>query len=280
MLSFCYKKSLFQILETSGSGNSVNPKVKPDLIVEFDLLLATPKFSDLHKGMFSFRLVLPNYVINLTDDEDEIFSRFHKNNRYKINRAKNRDDLLFHELTSPTDSEIETFKEFFNPFAKEKNIEPCDVNKLKAIRDQGALVMTSITDQNHQALCYHVYQKDDIQTLLLHSGSIRYNHADSNYRSLVGRANRYLHWKDIQSFKNKGCKWYNWGCKLFNEKDSGEQNVNKFKTEFGTINGFDSRIFYSNTLMGKLGLIPLYLKWRKNAENKFKQTFYFSPENL
>ncbi|WML59311.1 hypothetical protein [Neobacillus sp. PS2-9] len=273
MLTLNYKRSIFQICEEIGSGSYENQTIKPDITIRFELLFSPPKNSELNKRNFSFRLLIPNYLINLAEEESQIFNKIHKNTRYKINRAINRDDLLYFEHTNPTDSEIEEFKIFFNPFAKERNIRTCDVNKLKELRDQGALVMSFVTDKDRRFLCYHVYQKDDQQGYLIYSASRRYNHDDSGFRNLIGRANRYLHWKDIQSFKQKGCKWYNFGGKIMNEEDIEGQNVNKFKLEFGPITGFDSRIFYSNSLIGKLGIIPIHFKWRKSPEYKYSKNF-------
>ena len=275
MASLNYKRGIFKIQEEFGAGGLRDENEKPDIIVRFELLLSPPKISNLNNGKFSFRLLLPNYLINLDDEESEIYSKIHKNTRYKINRAMNRDDLLYNELINPTDFDIEEFRLFFNPFAKERNIRLCDVNKLKALRDQGVLIISYITDRHHQILCYHVYQEDRNQGYLIYSVSRRYENTDSSYRNLLGRANRYLHWRDIQSFKNKGCKWYNFGGKVINEEDRGGRNVNKFKLEFGTITGYDSRLFYSNSLIGKIGLIFFYLIRRQSPEYKFSENLQY-----
>ncbi|MDQ1144593.1 lipid II:glycine glycyltransferase (peptidoglycan interpeptide bridge formation enzyme) [Bacillus sp. SORGH_AS 510] len=273
MLSLNYKRSIFQICEEIGTGTIGTQKMKPDIIIRFELLFSPLENSKLNKKKFSFRLLIPNYLIDLEEDENLIYSKIHKNTRYKINRAMNRDELLYFERSNPSDTEIEEFKLFFNPFAKERNIRSCDENKLKALRDQGALIISFITDKNGNVLCYHVYQKEEQQGYLIYSASTRYNIEDSGFRNLIGRANRYLHWKDILSFKEKGCKWYNFGGKILNKEDNEGQNVNQFKLEFGPVTGFDSRIFYSNSLLGKVGLIPLFIKWRNSSEYKFSKNF-------
>lgn len=266
MPSLFYKRSFLKVREELGKDLVKDEIEKSDITIVFELFLSPPK--NAKKG--SFRLLVPNYLISLEEDEDLIFQKIHKNTRYKINRAGERDELNYVELNQPTDDEIEEFKRFFNPFAKERNIRVCDVNKLRALRDQGALVISYITDKDDVPLCYHVYHKEEIQGYLIYSASTRYNIEDSSYRNLIGRANRYLHWKDIQSFKHKGCKWYNFGGKVIDEEDKGGQNVNHFKLEYGPIEtGYDSRTFYAKSLVGKIGLFFLHLKWKKSAEYKF-----------
>lgn len=270
MLSLNYKRSFLNIREDIGTGTLMNKSEKTDINIRFELLLPPVRFNEPDSEKFSFRLLIPNYLINLEEEESKIYNKIHKNTRYKINRAHLRDELFYFELTNPTDSEIEEFKQFFNPFAKERNISFCDVNKLKALREQGALIISYITDRDEQVLCYHVYLKDAYQGYLIYSASKRYEKKDSSQHNLIGRANRYLHWKDIQSFKNKGCQWYNFGGKVIDKEDQGGQNVNNFKLEYGPITtGFDSRTFYSKSLIGKLGLLLLYLKWKKSHEYKF-----------
>lgn len=274
MLIFNYKRGIFSIREDVGTGNVMIKNSKTDIVLHFELLFSPIMSPDITKGNFSFRLLIPNYLINLEEEESVIFSRIHSNTRYKINRAMKRDELHYYEKTCPTDLDIEQFSLFYNPFAKERNIRLCDKNKLIALRDQQALILSYITDKDGQLLCYHVYQKDDTQGYLIYSASRRNDNTDTSYRNLIGRANRYLHWRDIQSFKKKGCKWYNFGGKVLNKDDIGGQNVNNFKLEFGPSNGYDSRSFYSKSLKGKIGLFFLHLKWRKKHEYKFTKNLY------
>ena len=270
MFSINYMRSIFKVREEIGTDNDRNRNTDTDIIIRFELLKPKSKISHSINERFSFRLLIPNYLIDLEEEESEIYQKIHKNTRYKINRAAQRDNLHCYELSNPTDLEIEEFSHFFDPFARERRIRTCDTNKLKALRDKGALIITYITDKNQQILCYHVYQKDNKQGYLIYSASRRYENTDSSNLNIIGRANRYLHWKDIQSFKKKGCKWYNFGGKVLNEEDKGGQNVNKFKLEYGPItSGFDSRTFYSNSLKGNFGLFFLYLKWKKSHEFKY-----------
>jgi len=269
MFSINYKRGIFKITEDIGFGTSLNENIKTDIYMRQELLLSAPLNYEFNILKGSFRLLRPNYLIDLTKEESEIFKKIHKNTRYKINRAMNRDELSYFELTHPTDVEIAEFSAFFYPFAKERNIRSCDVKKLKAIRDQGALVISYMADKNNRVLCYHVHHKEVEQGYLIYSASKRYEKNDSSNRNLIGRANRYLHWKDIQSFKEKGCEWYNFSGMIFENEGIGGQNVNNFKLEYGPTTGYDSRTFFAKSIIGRIGVIFLYLKKKNSAEFKF-----------
>ncbi|MFD1020905.1 hypothetical protein [Thalassobacillus hwangdonensis] len=275
MLTYSYYRNAVKITERMGSGVAPN-KGRTDLLMDMELLLSPidkHKFVTKKKGIC---IVIPNYLIDLTNEEEEIYQNIKKNTKYKINRARNRDELNLVNLTAPSDNQIEAFTAFYNPFAKERDLRGCDEGKLKAIRDQGSLVMTYVTDQESRVLCYHVYQTDQHQAYLIYSASRRYANEENLDRNMIGRANRYLHWEDMRLFKSLGCAWYNFGGKVLNPDDKGGQNVNRFKLEFGTVEGYDARRYTSCSLLGKVVMFLFYMKWK----NTHAYQFTISSQNL
>lgn len=270
MLTYHYRRSIIRVTEKIGMENSNEYTDKDtDLLLRYKLL-----FSPIQIGVAnnesSFNIILPNYLVDLSKGEQEIFNNIHKNTRYKINRAMKRDEVNYVEIFSPTNEQIYEFSRFYDPFAKMKKIRKCDVNKLIAIRDQGSLFFSYATSKDNQTLCAHVYFLDDIQAYLIYSASQPTDKdSDSKIRNLIGRANRSLHWMDIMSFKNKGCNWYNFGGKVLDPNDKGGQNVNRFKEEFGVLNGYDVRSYSSRSRIGRLFLFILRLKWIKSHELVF-----------
>ncbi len=69
---------------------------------------------------------------------------------------------------------------------------------------------------------------DREEARLLHSAScFREESAD---QSLIGRANKRLHWEDIKYFKQKGLLRYDWGGISDFENPNG---IDEFKLKFG-----------------------------------------------
>lgn len=75
--------------------------------------------------------------------------------------------------------------------------------------------------------------------------------------------NKYLHWKDILSFKERGYSRYEWGGITDVENPNG---IDRFKMEFGG----EVQIYYNyivaNSLKGRLYLY--LLKWREKKMRK------------
>lgn len=91
------------------------------------------------------------------------------------------------------------------------------------------------------ALCAHVYVEDTAIGLarLLYSFSARPRRSVSDKRedespetarfaALVARANKALHWRDMQRYRDRGFRWYDWGG-FSGQPDNG---IDRFKLQF------------------------------------------------
>ncbi len=272
MLTFNYKIGFLSVTERVGKGNaSYLMEPKTHISLNMKLFTSNEDLDDFVKPMDSVCLLIPNYLIDLRQPEERIFSNMSRSTRRNIRKAINNDEFILTELENPTDGQIMQFGEFYNEFAKEINIKRCNVEKLKAIRDKGALVISFITNHDHQVLCAHAYLVNTKQAYGIYSVLRRYKKGDSINGQIIGRANKYLDWKNIQSAKRRGCSWYNFGGKIFGEEDEKGKNVNQYKKSFGSINGYDVRIYRANGIRGKIFLLMLhfYYKWRRRHEYAF-----------
>lgn len=80
---------------------------------------------------------------------------------------------------------------------------------------------------------YHANYVHGGRARLLHSASHFRNSNDSGYRNMVGRANRWLHWKALLRFKASGHTCYDWGGWYDGTDDDARLNINRFKEGFG-----------------------------------------------
>ena len=99
---------------------------------------------------------------------------------------------------------------------------------MKSAREQGFLYLTCASNEE-EVLVWHSYLGDGKITRLLQSCS-SYREADGQYRNLVGRANRLLHWEDEKTFKGMGYETYDWGG-ISNREEI--RNITAFKKSFG-----------------------------------------------
>ena len=144
-------------------------------------------------------------VTDLCVDEEAIADGFSRNCRYKIRRAETKDGLRMDLITEP-ESRLDEFRAFYDAFARQKALPLSDRQWLVAACKARQLVLT-VASQSAEALVWHAYVMSGETAGLLHSGSC-YRNREGDYRALVGRANRWLHWKDMLQLKAMGTQCY------------------------------------------------------------------------
>ena len=198
-------------------------------------------------------------VSDLTADSDAIMDRFNSDCRYKIRRAQEKDGVRAEFITDPARS-LEPFSTFYDVFARQKSLPPCDRAWLAAACRAGHLVLTAAYAGNGDALVWHAYVSTGCTARLQYTVSW-FRDKDTGLRSLIGRANRWLHWRDMLSFKAMGTRHYDWGGIFEDESIPEQAGINEFKKSFG---GSPERRYDCTvplTLKGRVYL-PLRDFWR------------------
>jgi len=205
----------------------------------------------------------PSLVTDLADGEDAIVAGFGKDCRYKIRRAETKDGLRMEFITDP-ESRLAEFRAFYDAFARQKSLEPSDHQWLVAACKARQLALSSAS-QNGEALVWHAHVTFGNTAGLLYSGSY-FRNKENDYRALVGRANRWLHWKDMLRFKEIGIKRYDWGGLFEDESVPEHAGVNNFKKDFGgqPVRTYDCTV--PVTVKGRIYL-PLRDAWRRRKNN-------------
>ena len=198
-------------------------------------------------------------VTDLSVTEGAITEKFGKDCRYKIRRAETKDGLRMEFITAPEDR-LDEFRAFFDAFAREKAFWPCDRQWLIAACKARQLVLTSAS-RNGEALVWHAYLISGKAVWLQYTGSC-FRNKDNDYRALIGRANRWLHWKEMLRFKETGIERYDWGGLFEDESVPGNAGINKFKRDFGgrQVRTYDCAL--PVTLKGRIWL-ALREAWRR-----------------
>ncbi|HDR6269333.1 hypothetical protein PDJ95_01775 [Bacillus cereus] len=196
-------------------------------------------------------------ISDLENDEEELFRKITKNGRNEINKSI-REEIQFEVLDN---NQLDEFIQFYNEFALTKGLAPCNEITLHAYAQKDALVITKAKFQGND-LVYHAYLMDESRTRLLYSASAFRNTEDKKERAMIGRANRFLHWKDILMFKEKGMKIYDWGG--YSEAEE-VRAIAKFKAGFGGEIEYSYNSLLPVTLKGKL--VCTMLKIKKMIKN-------------
>ncbi|WP_210471188.1 hypothetical protein [Sporosarcina sp. 6E9] len=213
--------------------------------------------STAHVKAFSHSFVPKNNLrtletlqFDLTKDENELLMDMHKTTRRQIRRAEEQ-GLEHVVIENPTDHDLLEFQKFYNQFAKNKKTHSCNsfhMKTMKLLREKNALLLTYMKDKDEGVFCYRVYILDGTFTMNLYSAS-HFRMADSpELKKMLSQANRYLVWKCILLFKEKGYKLYDMGGLSYDD------NIRRFKLGFG---GEVVPVYWgyeANSIMGSLVL--------------------------
>lgn len=214
-------------------------------------------------------------VVDLSAQETTIMEEFGKDCRYKIRRAESKDGLHMEFIRDP-ESRLHDFRAFYDAFAKQKSLQPSDRQWLIAACDARQLVLTSAS-RNGETLVWHAFVVSGKAAWLQYTGSC-FRDRDNEYRAVVGRANRWLHWQEMLRFKALGITRYDWGGLFEDESVPERAGINRFKKEFGgqPVRTYDCTV--PLTARGRIWL-PLRDIWRLRKSVRDIAQRYF-PETV
>ena len=173
-------------------------------------------------------------IIELKRTSTELFADLSSGTRYKIRRAE-RERVLPSLHPQPTLSHLTTFCEFYDTFARQKNRPSSNRAKLEALRERDALAISQAHDGDGSMIASHAYVTDSSseRARLLYSASHFRGTDSSERRNFIGRANRLLHWFEIEQFKQLGFAHYDLGGIPMEDTDPEKNAIARFKSEFG-----------------------------------------------
>jgi hypothetical protein len=206
---------------------------KPDRKVD---VLRCRFVPELVKNVFS---VEEKYtlVTDLSKPLEELFSCIHKNTRYEINRARDKDHIecfTFLEQNEENRDKLRQYVEFFNVFAASKRRTRIEPQEFAELCSNGALCIRCAV-QDSRPLVMHAYVVSGDIARLHQSASHFREREDQESRNLTGRANRFLHWDDMIYFKNQGFSLYDYGGVYAGQTDREKLAIAQFKLAFGGV---------------------------------------------
>jgi hypothetical protein len=197
--------------------------------------------------------------LDLGTDTSRLWDAINKNTRYEIRRGEARDGLAFRMLPAPAPAEVTEHARFYDRFAAAAGLARCNRPRLASLSAKGALAISSASDAQGVAVCAHVYVVTSQRARLLYSATRRSDASTTEEKALIGRANRALHWHDIQLFQRQGLALYDFGGLALSEVPK-LQAIDNFKRGFGGSVVLEYNCYAPQTLLGKVALA--YLKRR------------------
>lgn len=194
-------------------------------------------------------------TVDLSQAENVLFSRLEKDTRYEIRRGREKDNIVSEGPSETLNLLLEEFYNVYEKFSIQKGLEPVNKKLLSLLSESRSLFISWAQSQSGEKLVYHLYLRCGTRVRLLYSVSLFRDSQNSAHRNLIGRANRALHWNDIQRFKNDGVSVYDFGGWYHGKTDKEKLRINKFKEEFGGVIVKNYNCEEGVTLKGKAALL-------------------------
>jgi len=198
--------------------------------------------------------------IDLQTPEETLLKAMDADTRYEIRRAETKDQLEAEVLMQPSEALRQEFLRFHGAFAAEKNLQPATPALLDPLVAAGMLCLTRVLSQG-EPLVWHSYVIAQGRARLLHSASL-FRGGDNAQRNLVGRANRWLHWRDMMAFQSQGLRAYDMGGWYEGTDNAQLLAINRFKQGFG---GVQVAQFNATVPLSWLGRLYIWSKQLSRA---------------
>lgn len=198
----------------------------------------------------------------ITKPEDELLAAVNKAVRYQFRRSeKDQIEIRFYTRADIEQSPelMDTFAEIYERMYQSKGADTkLNVSAIQKYLEADGIVFSAVWHEG-EMLVFHSYICDATDARLLHSASCF--REESANQSMIGRANKRLHWEDILYFKKKGLLRYDWGGISDFDNPNG---IDEFKLKFGGQKITYYNVFAGNTLLGKLAVTAMKLLKRVN----------------
>lgn len=192
---------------------------------------------------------------DITRTEEDMLAAVNKAVRYQIRRSeKDNIEICFYTKDDIRKSPelLSTFADIYARMYQSKGSDTkLNMTAVKKYLEADAILFSAVW-RGGEMIVFHSYICDATDTRLLHSAScFREESAD---QSMIGRANKRLHWEDILYFRKKGLLRYDWGGISDFENPNG---IDEFKLKFGGEKITYYNILAGNTLLGKLAVAAM-----------------------
>jgi hypothetical protein len=206
----------------------------------------------------------PTMLLDLSQTPEEMLSKMKNHTRYKIRRAADKDNLSYEYSNGKDGKSITRFADHYDRYAALKGLGEVSRPRYEILAAQNALDLSFLCDGSGDILVASSYFVTPAQVRGLHLAAAFRGTSDGSRRSLIGRANRYLRWRDILRFREAGVKVLDFGGWYTGSGDA--VRTNEFKAEFcgEVVERFSCQ--RAITWKGRLALVAM--DWRQLLASK------------
>ena len=208
--------------------------------------------------------------VDLSQTAEQLLAAMRKNTAREIRQAESWDGLRCSFNAEPTEADLEAYAAFFDSDRMAQAQEAMDRDRLRALRDAGLVHLAQVCDPAGQVLAWHcLLCHPRTATVQLSSMVSPQHHADRSRAAAIGRANRWLFYREFLRYGQMGLRIDDFNGWYAGTEDEKRLGINQFKE------GFGGRIRY-----GFDCLQPVTLRGRLYLQLQAIRRRLFQPEKL
>lgn len=162
-------------------------------------------------------------IVNLQNDMDVISKNMKSNYRNEIKKA------ISLNINVEEEKDINQFISYYNNFAIKRGLAP--INSYNVTKYPHYIIYKALLEQTVLTYHVHIYDDDAKIVRLLFSASNRLDETIDT--KAIGYANKYLHFKEFEYFKDQGLEKYDFAGVCDNPNDTAKYGIGLFKKGFG-----------------------------------------------
>jgi hypothetical protein len=178
--------------------------------------------------------------VDLTLEPDVLLSNMRKNTSREIRNAQDRDRLSCSINPTPSEEEVEDYARFYDANPRAPDQGPLERDRLRALAKAGLVHIAQVLDSEgvilaqHCLLCHRGADTIQLSSLV----SLHHSEMNKNRGSAIGRANRWLFYREFLFYKERGLRIYDLNGWYAGTEDEKRLRINLFKE------GFRGKILY------------------------------------
>lgn len=170
--------------------------------------------------------------IDLNKPEEQLLAEMSKSTRHHI-RKGGECGFRYEYWHADAASQLDEFIRFLDASNAAKGLPPGDRVAIYAHAECGVLDLSRVSDSSGDPLVWHGHYRDRHNAQQTYTASVFRARLDSEYRTYLGRANRWGCWEDMRRFRRDGIRLYDFGGWYPGTENQQLLAVNFFKEGFG-----------------------------------------------
>ena len=200
-----------------------DPDLKPDIV----------RFNQSPRPITGAKCAaVSTIVVDLTAPEDELHSNLKSHTRWKIRRAQ-KDELIYEFSSDGNPQAAHRFADHLDRCTDLKDLNRVSRTRIAILCRQNLFDVSFVRDSSGEILCASSYLRTSSRVRGLWAGAIYRSTTDPTRRTIIGRANRMMYWRDMLRFKAAGITTFDFGGYYVGSEDVEKLRINGFKEEFG-----------------------------------------------